>query len=206
MEVVSGVWAFTNASSTNNTNDSTFSGNWYNTGVTNVATGSPHNNVLSGNVQVGGTWPTAAQQVMAQTGIEAAVRPGTGDLHALGSGRCLDVPGAVTTLGTQPRIWSCAGGPSQLWTRTASGQLTVFGGGDTRCLDASGRGTANGTAVVVWTCNGQDNQQWHVNANGTITSAQSGLCLDVNGASTANGATVQLWTCQGGANQQWALA
>jgi non-reducing end alpha-L-arabinofuranosidase len=117
----------------------------------------------------------------------------------------LDVPGAVTAPGTQPQIWSCAGGPSQLWTRTASGQLTVYGGGDTRCLDASGRGTANGRR---WSSGlqRQDNQQWHVTTNGTITSARSGLCLDVNGAFTANGAKVQRWARQGGVNQQRALA
>ncbi len=70
-----GVWAFTNASSTNNTNDNTLSGNWYNTGATWVSTGSPHNNALSGNVQVsGGNWPLAAQQVMYEAGIEPALR------------------------------------------------------------------------------------------------------------------------------------
>jgi hypothetical protein len=70
-----GVWAFTNASSTNNTNDSTFSGNWYNTGATQVATGPPHNNVLSGNVQVtGGSWPLDAQQVKYEAGIEPKLR------------------------------------------------------------------------------------------------------------------------------------
>ncbi|GHH71682.1 hypothetical protein GCM10018793_07430 [Streptomyces sulfonofaciens] len=74
-----GVWAFTNASSTNNTNDNTFSGNWYNTGATQVATGSPHNNVLSGNVQVSdGDWPAAARQVMDQAGIEPGLRAATG--------------------------------------------------------------------------------------------------------------------------------
>jgi hypothetical protein len=65
-----GVWAFTNASSTNNTSDSTFSGNWYNTGATQVATGPPHNNVLKDNVQVtDGSWPPDAQQVMSEAGI-----------------------------------------------------------------------------------------------------------------------------------------
>ena len=49
-----GVFAFTNASSTNNTNDSTFSTR-FNTGATQVATGPPHNNVLTGNVAVSGT-------------------------------------------------------------------------------------------------------------------------------------------------------
>jgi hypothetical protein len=201
-----GVFAFTNASSTNNTNDNTLATNWFNTGATQVATGPPHNNVLSGNVQVSGAWPTAAMQVMAQAGIEPALRPNVGNAHALAAGKCLDVPGLTTTQGTQLQVWTCLDGVNQIWTRTASGQLTVYSGGDLRCLDASGNGTANGTAVVIWPCNGQPNQQWQVNANGTITGVPSGLCLDVNGQGTANGTKVQLWACTGGANQQWALA
>ncbi|MEV6620581.1 right-handed parallel beta-helix repeat-containing protein [Amycolatopsis sp. NPDC051106] len=71
-----GVWAFTNASSTNNTNDNTFTGNWYNTGATQVATGAPHNNVLDGNVKItDGSWPAAAQDVMRNAGISPRQRP-----------------------------------------------------------------------------------------------------------------------------------
>ncbi|MGH3291741.1 MAG: hypothetical protein ACRDP7_08040 [Trebonia sp.] len=65
-----GVWAFTNASSTNNTDDNIFSGNWYNGGATQVATGAPHNNVLTGNVLVSGdNWPAGAQAVISAAGI-----------------------------------------------------------------------------------------------------------------------------------------
>ncbi|MGH3168942.1 MAG: hypothetical protein ACRDN0_24065, partial [Trebonia sp.] len=65
-----GVWAFTNASSTNNTDDNTFSGNWYNGGATQVATGVPHNNVLNGNILVSGyDWPAGAEQVIKEAGI-----------------------------------------------------------------------------------------------------------------------------------------
>jgi hypothetical protein len=65
-----GVWAFTNASSTNNTDDNTFAGNWYNGGATQVATGAPHDNVLSGNVLVSGyDWPAGAEQVIKAAGI-----------------------------------------------------------------------------------------------------------------------------------------
>jgi hypothetical protein len=205
----SGVWAFTNASGTNNTNDNTFSGNWYNSGATQVATGSPHNNVLTGNVQVSGTnWPSGAQQVIAQAGVQGSqVGDGTpAEVHALAANRCLDVPGSSTTPGVQVEIWDCAGGANQLFTHTSDGQLTVYSGGSKLCLDASGQGTSPGTEVVTWTCNGQSNQHWTVNANGTITGVQSGLCLDVTGASTANGALVELWTCNGGANQQWSLS
>ncbi len=125
----------------------------------------------------------------------------TGEIHAVGAAKCLDVPNKTTTEGTQTDIWDCNGGSNQEWTATSSGQLTVYSGGD--CLDASGQGTAPGTKVDIWPCNGQSNQQWHLNSNGTITGAQSGLCLDVTGASTADGALADLWTCTGGSNQQW---
>ncbi len=70
-----GVWAFTNASSTNNTSDNVFENNWYNSGATQVATGAPHNNQLIDNVQVTGSdWPLAAQRVMYNAGIKPALR------------------------------------------------------------------------------------------------------------------------------------
>ena len=131
--------------------------------------------------------------------------PPAGAVHAVGAGKCLDVPGATTATGTQLQIWTCNGQTNQTWTRTTAGTLTVYSGSNLRCLDASGNGTTNGTPVIIWTCNGQTNQQWRVNPNGTITSARSGLCLDVVGASTANGARIQLWSCTGASNQQWTL-
>ena len=118
------------------------------------------------------------------------------------SGRCVDVPNATTTNGTQVQLWDCHGGTNQRWTYTAGKQLTVYGN---KCLDASGAGTTNGTAVIIWDCHGGLNQQWNVNANGTITNVQSGLCLDANGAATANGTKIILWSCNGGTNQQWSL-
>ena len=129
---------------------------------------------------------------------------GGGEIHALGSGKCLDVSNNSTAPGTQLDIWDCNGGSNQIWTRSSSNQLTVYSGSSQLCLDAFGQTTA-GTKVDVWSCNGGANQQWNVNANGTITGVQSGLCLDVTGASTADGALVELWTCNGGSNQQWAL-
>ncbi|MCC9306523.1 endo-1,4-beta-xylanase [Kitasatospora sp. RB6PN24] len=129
----------------------------------------------------------------------------TGEVHAVGAGKCLDVPNASTTAGTQVQVYDCWGGSNQIWTHTASDQLTVYGGGNRLCLDAYGKGTTNGTKVDVWPCNGQTNQQWHLNGDGSITGVQSGLCLDVSGASTANGALAQLWTCSGQSNQKWTL-
>jgi hypothetical protein len=126
----------------------------------------------------------------------------TGAVHAVGSGKCLDVTNASQTNGTADEIWDCNGGSNQTWTRTSGNQLTVYG---TKCLDATGNQTSAGTPVEIWDCNSGANQQWNINSNGTITGVQSGLCLDVTGASTTDGAKVQLWTCGGSSNQQWTL-
>ncbi|HTI23784.1 MAG TPA: RICIN domain-containing protein [Kutzneria sp.] len=130
---------------------------------------------------------------------------GSGPLHAVGAGKCLDDPNSTTTLGTQLQIRDCGGGANQTWTHTASNQLTLTVGGTMLCLDADNNQTAPGTKAQTWSCNGGANQQWQLNSNGTVTGVQSGLCLDVTGASTANGALVELWTCNGGSNQQWTL-
>ncbi|WP_034261579.1 ricin-type beta-trefoil lectin domain protein [Actinospica robiniae] len=125
---------------------------------------------------------------------------GTSTLIGVGSGRCVDVPNASQTAGTQVELWDCNGGANQQWTSTSANELRVYG---SDCLDASGSGTSAGTKVDIWSCNGGANQKWTFNANGTITGTQSGLCLDATGAGTANGTLLELWTCNGGANQQW---
>jgi hypothetical protein len=152
-------------------------------------------------------YPSDATENSVQANITAAgygtSTGGAGSMVVGGqSGRCLDVPNASTTNGTQLQLWDCHGGTNQRWTQTSSKQLVVFG---TKCLDAFGQGTANGTQVIIWDCNGQANQQWNVNSNGTITGVQSGLCLDANGAATANGTKIILWSCNGQSNQQWSL-
>ena len=129
----------------------------------------------------------------------------SGALHAVGAGKCLDVPNSSTVAGTQVQIWDCSGQANQAWTSTSSGQLTVSLGGTQLCLDAYDNQTSPGTKVETWPCNGGANQLWSVNSNGTVTGVQSGLCLDVTGASTADGAPAELWTCNGQSNQQWNL-
>ncbi|MEY9910250.1 alpha-galactosidase [Catenulispora sp. MAP12-49] len=129
-----------------------------------------------------------------------------GEVHAVGAGKCLDVPNSSTTGGTQLDISDCSGGANETFTHSGSNQLTVYTGSGQLCLDADNKGTTNGTKVIIWSCNGQTNQQWTVNSNGTITGVQSGLCLDVTGAATADGTPVELWTCNGQTNQQWTLS
>jgi hypothetical protein len=124
----------------------------------------------------------------------------SGALRGVGSGRCLDVPGASQTDGTNVQIWDCFGGSNQQWTLTDSNQLTVYGN---KCLDVPNHATTAGTRPVIWSCNGGTNQQWRVNADGTVVAVESGLCLDVTNFGTANGTAVQLWNCTGASNQKW---
>ncbi|ACU75744.1 Ricin B lectin [Catenulispora acidiphila DSM 44928] len=125
----------------------------------------------------------------------------TAVLRATASNRCLDVPNASTTNGTQTEIWDCNGGSNQSWTLNSAKSLVVYGN---KCLDAANAGTAPGTPVIIWDCNGGTNQQWTMNSNGTVTAVQSGLCLDVTKGGTSNGTAIELWTCNGGSNQKWA--
>jgi len=126
--------------------------------------------------------------------------PATGVLRGAGSNRCLDVPNASRTNGTQLAIWDCNGGTNQAWARTAANQLQVYG---SKCLDAAGGATAAGTRAVISDCTSATSQQWNLNSDGSVRGVASGLCLDVVGAGTANGSLVELWTCNGGSNQSW---
>ncbi|MEU1123419.1 non-reducing end alpha-L-arabinofuranosidase family hydrolase [Streptomyces sp. NPDC005899] len=123
-----------------------------------------------------------------------------GALRGAGSGRCLDVPGAVQTDGTAMQIYDCWNGTNQQWTLTDTNQLTVYGN---KCLDVPGHATTAGTRVQIWTCSGGANQQWRVNADGTITGVESGLCLSVVGSGTANGTAVEIRGCDGAGSQKW---
>jgi hypothetical protein len=124
----------------------------------------------------------------------------TSAVRGVGSNRCLDVPGASQSDGTNLQIWDCWGGTNQQWTLTDNNQLTVFGN---KCLDVPGHATTPGTRPVIWSCNGGTNQQWRANSDGTIVGVESGLCLAVTGSGTANGTAVEMSTCNGGSNQKW---
>ncbi|RST06895.1 1,4-beta-xylanase [Streptomyces sp. WAC07149] len=128
-----------------------------------------------------------------------APSPGSGPVKGAGSGRCLDVPGAVTTDGTRVNLWDCNNRTNQQWTHTAAGELRIYGD---KCLDAAG--TGNGTKVQIYGCWGGDNQKWRLNPDGSIVGVQSGLCLDAAANGTVNGTLIQLYSCSNGSNQRWA--
>ncbi|MGC0374255.1 non-reducing end alpha-L-arabinofuranosidase family hydrolase [Streptomyces sp. SAI-229] len=132
--------------------------------------------------------------------VTPAQAASSGALRGVGSGRCLDVPGAERTDGTYLQLYDCWNGTNQQWTLTDANQLTVYGD---KCLDVPGHATTAGTRVQIWSCSGAANQQWRVNSDGTVVGVESGLCLDAKDNGTANGTAVQLWTCNGGSNQKW---
>lgn len=123
-----------------------------------------------------------------------------GVLRGVGSGLCLDVPGASHEPGTKMIIWYCNGQGNQQWTYTAAKELRVYGD---MCLDVDHGGTTGGTPLILWPCNGGTNQKWNINAGGSVTAQDSGLALDVGGAATAAGSPVGLWYGNDGSNQKW---
>jgi lysophospholipase L1-like esterase len=145
-------------------------------------------------------WFAALQATPAS--LQPVTAPPTGAAVLLSnpqSTRCLDISGGDTD-GAQALIWDCHGGVNQQWTRTAAGELRVFGG---RCLDVNANATADGTKVQAWTCNGTTAQKFTMNANGVLVATGSGKCVDVSQSGTANGTLVQLWQCNGTGAQRW---
>lgn len=124
--------------------------------------------------------------------------PGAGQIRGVPSGRCVDVPNAATTDGTQLQLWDCHSNSNQQWSYTAAQEIRVYGN---KCLDAAG--TGNGARVQIYSCWGGDNQKWRLNSDGSITGVQSGLCLDAANNGTANGTQLQIYSCWGGNNQKW---
>jgi len=159
----SGVWAFTNANANNHTDGNAFTDNWYNGGVTNVATGSPHNNTLTGNVQVSGTnWPSAAQQVINQSGPRrtttsvSVTNPGnqTGTTGTAIGG--LQVRATDSSAGQTLR-YSASGLPAGLSMNASSGLITgtpATAGTFAVTVSATDTAGATGSASFTWTVTG----------------------------------------------------
>ncbi|AGZ43340.1 Polypeptide N-acetylgalactosaminyltransferase 13 [Actinoplanes friuliensis DSM 7358] len=157
----------------------------------------------AGYDKMGARWFSALQAT--PSALNAQVVPPVGVTVAVASplsGRCLDVPGTSTTNGTQLHIYDCLGSTIQRWTRSAAGELRVYGD---RCLDINGNGTADGTKAQIWTCNGTTAQRFTFQPDGTIVGAGSGKCLDVTASGTTDGTLVQLYTCNGTAAQRWSV-
>jgi len=211
-----GVWAFTNADANNNTDSNTFTGNWYNSGATQVATGSPHNNVLSGNVQVSGyNWPSGAQQVISQAGIQSSGGGFPAGYHRLvvaSNGLCLDVSGNVSTAGAVVDQWTCngqsnqqfqfvagSGGYGALQAQNSGDDVTVTGSAAAAGVPDIAQEPAGSSASSQWLPVQQSDGSWE------FKNSASGLCLDVYGAGGNLGQQLDQWACKNapGTNQDF---
>lgn len=123
----------------------------------------------------------------------------TGRLLNTGSGKCLDTSGGYFANGVVEEIWTCGSGVGQMFTLTATGQLTVDNGA--YCLDDAASGNATGTKARLWSCDGQPHQQWSTRSDGSIVGAFSGLCLDVT--SPDDGTQIDFEPCDGRPYQLW---
>jgi hypothetical protein len=123
-----------------------------------------------------------------------------GSLETLG--RCLDIDGDGTAVGTKVELWDCNGVGGQKWIQQSNGSLLNPQSG--LCLDDPGANTANGTQLQIYTCNGTVAQQFTLNGGSPVVGS-GGQCVDVTGDDVGvDGAIVQLWTCQSyAADQHW---
>ncbi|WP_194915527.1 arabinofuranosidase catalytic domain-containing protein [Catenulispora rubra] len=123
-----------------------------------------------------------------------------GSLETLG--RCLDIDGDGTAVGTKVELWDCNGVGGQKWIQQSNGSLLNPQSG--LCLDDPSGNTSNGTQLQIYTCNNTPAQQFSVNGGGTVN-GPGNQCVDVAGDDNGGNLThVQLWDCQPyAADQHW---
>ncbi len=144
-------------------------------------------------------WFAAMREVPGALGPQAAI--GTPANYRLGSTNlCLDVYGATSQPLTQTVAWGCHGDANQKWTRTAAGELRVYG---SSCLDLYGRVTAAGSPVVIYPCHGGTNQKWTHRTDGTLLHVLSGRCAAARNGSLTEGTEIVLADCSTAASQRW---
>ena len=118
-------------------------------------------------------------------------------------GRCLEIIGNVTTIGTKIQLYDCNGLGGQKWKQQADGSLLNPQSG--LCLDDQGN-TTNGTILQINTCNGGAAQKFFVSGGHPIN-ANGGKCVDVNGNDLYGNwqaPKVQMWDCISTAvDQHW---
>ena len=142
--------------------------------------------------------PTSASVTPTPSSTSSAPRPGP--VTGVGSGRCVDVPGANPVDGTQLELFSCNNSAAQSWTYTG-GTVQAMG----KCLDVRGADSRDATPVQIFACNGTAAQQWKYDPQ-TGQLQTLGKCLDASGGGTADHTPLILYSCHHGDNQKWRVA
>jgi hypothetical protein len=131
-----------------------------------------------------------------------ATSPLQGEVHAIGSGRCLDVKNDGTAEGTPVQISDCNGGRAQAWTyNEVTRTLSAHQG--TNCLNAPSGNI--GAELQIMSCsNPRGHQEWVFNPDRTITHVPTGYVLDVkSGGMTAGSLVVLASPVANKTSQQW---
>lgn len=133
-----------------------------------------------------------------------------GEIHGIGSGKCVDTPSAAA--GTQVQIYDCNGTAAQQWTYNVTNKELIYANSPSLCLEARGGGTAPDTPVQINACTGAPEQQWTLQGislsvnqggGGTITNVKSGLPLSVPHGSTTNNTLLNIDYANNTEAQQW---
>lgn len=125
-----------------------------------------------------------------------------------GKGKCLDLEGRSTSVGTPIHQWSCHSDPadidSQLWYQDDTGRLhsKLY---PSRCIEAENSGTGEGTDIILANCDDGANQQWLRSTNNSLRPAHAThRAMDISGGDNSNnGSNSHLWTYHGGKTQMW---
>jgi hypothetical protein len=127
-----------------------------------------------------------------------------------GSGKFLEVAGALTTDGAAVSQWGDTDNATQRWTiDTVSGStVRLVNVNSGKLLEIHSAQTANGVDAVQWGSTGNATQSWTAATSGgywTFANLNSGKLLEIDGCSTADGAVAQQWTSNGFTCQQWRI-
>lgn len=119
-------------------------------------------------------------------------------------GRCLDIVGNGTAIGTEVQLWDCNGVGGQKWVPQSNG--TLKNPQSALCLADTASGSSNGTVLTIRTCTGGAGQIFSA-SGGQMIPAPGGKCVDTFGNDTYgnwSGPAVQLWDCiEFAADQHW---
>jgi beta-glucosidase len=149
-----------------------------------------------------GSLGSIAQVAFKLTVTRAPNRGGTGQIHLLLDGKCLQDPGSKRANGTRVQIANCVSGATQRWTVASDDTIRVNG----RCLDIAGTGSAGGKQLQLTSCgNASPRQLWSQGTDGELANPSSGLCVTDPGSSKANGTVPTMGACHVRSYEQWTL-
>ncbi|MGW2800139.1 RICIN domain-containing protein [Streptomyces sp. NPDC001269] len=142
---------------------------------------------------------------------------GSGVMHNLGTGKCVDDYAYKTAAGSAVASYTCNGATNQNWTYTPNEEYGYSDLGQTgtlklnnapsMCLSVpdpkgDGSGVVKGSVVELDPCKTDaKNQQWLIqfasNGSTRVEEPTGSVCLDTPGGSTKDGVQLQLYTCNG---------